>query len=109
MKFKDNLNCVYCGLNNWGYDKNDQKFPVSYELAFKFYGTDIIAYVTADELRCDSKYVEFASIETNGDLLASFEQLFENNEFKDKVETVCKKCWDNSLNSNGYDYKGIQQ
>ena len=25
MKFKDNLNCVHCELNNWGYDKNDQK------------------------------------------------------------------------------------
>ena len=109
MKFKENLVCVHCELNNWDYDKDGLQYPISYELTFKFYGTDIIAYVTTDELCCDSEYVEFAAVETTGDLLASFEQMFENNEFKDKVEAVCKECWENSLNSNDYDYKGNQQ
>ena len=46
MKFKDNLYCVNCELIHWDYDKDGQKFPISYELTFKFYGTDVIAYIT---------------------------------------------------------------
>lgn len=106
MKFKDNLNCVHCELNNWNYDKDGQKFPISYELTFKFYGTDVTAYITDYELQNGGPYVEFASIETDGELLDSFERVFENNEFRDKVCKVCEDCWNDCLDSNGYNYKG---
>ena len=106
MKFKNNLNCVHCELNNWDYDKDGQRFPISYELAFKFYGTDVTAYITSDELQNGGPYVEFAFIETDGELLDSFERVFENNEFQDKVCKVCEDCWNDCLDSNGYNYKG---
>lgn len=107
MKFKDNLNCVQCELNNWDYDKDGLMFPIAYELTFKFHETDVTAYVTTKELQNDSPYVEFSRVETDGDLLESFESVFENNEFKGKVRTICKNCWEDNLNSGDYDYKGL--
>lgn len=106
MKFKDNLHCVHCELNNWNYDENDQKFPISYELTFKFYGTDVTACITAEELQNGEHYVRFAIVETDGELLESFEEVFEDNEFRDKVCKVCENCWNNSLDSNTYNFKG---
>ena len=106
MKFKDNLYCVHCELIHWDYDENDRKFPISYELTFKFYGTDVTAYITSEELQNERPYVEFVSIETNGELLESFEKVFENNEFRDKVCKVCEDCWNDCLDSNDYNYKG---
>ena len=106
MKFKDNLYCVHCELNDWNYDEYGLKFPISYELTFKFYGTDVIAYITTEELQNEEPYVEFAVIETDGELLESFEQVFENNEFRDKVCKVCEDCWNNWLDSDNYNYKG---
>ncbi len=108
MKFKDNLKCINCELSNWDYDKDGLTFPIAYELTFKFYGTDVIANVTTKELQKDSLYVEFVSVETDGDLSESFKDVFEANEFKGKVKTICKNCWENNLNSNGYDYKGLK-
>ena len=106
MKFIDNLNCINCELIHWNYDKDDHKFPISYELTFKFYGTDVTAYITSEELQNKGSYIKFASIETNEELLDSFEQVFENNEFRDKVCKVCENCWNDCLDSNNYNYKG---
>ena len=106
MKFKNNLNCIYCELIHWDYDKDDQKFPISYGLTFEFYGTDVTAYVTTEELQNGGPYVKFVTIETDGELLDSFEQVFENNEFRDKVCKVCEDCWNDYLDSNSYNYKG---
>ena len=105
-KFKDNLYCVYCELIHWDYDENDRKFPISYELTFRFYDTDVIAYITTEELQNGGPYVHFAIIETNEELLESFEKVFENYEFRDKVCKVCENCWNDCLDSNNYDYKG---
>ena len=105
MKFIDNLYCVYCELIHWDYDENDRKFPISYELTFRFYDTDVIAYITTEELQNGGPYVHFAIIETNGELLESFEEVFEDNEFRDKVCKVCENCWNNSLDSNTYNFK----
>jgi len=108
MKFKDNLNCVHCELNNWDYDKDGLMYPIAYELAFKFYGTDVTACITAEELQNDAEGA-FASVETDGELLTSFEEVFEDNDyFRDKVREVCKECWDDNLNSNDYDYQGLK-
>ena len=106
MKFKDNLNCINCELIYWNYDKDGQKFPISYELTFKFYDADVIAYITIEELQNGGPYVKFASIETYGETLDNFEQVFENNEFRDKVCKVCEDCWNDCLDSNDYNYKG---
>ena len=106
MKFKDNLYCVHCELNYWDYDEDGQKFPISYELTFKFYGTDVTAYITTEELQNEEPYVHFADIETYGELLESFEQVFENNEFRDKICKVCEDCWNDWLDSTDYNYKG---
>jgi hypothetical protein len=106
MKFKDNLNCIHCELNNWDYDDDCLKYPIAYELTFKFYGTTITAYISAEELQEDGT---FAKIETDGELLASFEEVFEDHDyFKDKVRKVCKDCWENELDSNDYDYQGLK-
>ena len=108
MKFKDNLNCVHCELNNWDYDKDGLMYPIAYELTFKFYGTDVTAYITAEELQNDAEGA-FASIETDGELLTSFEEVFEDHDyFRDKVREVCKECWEDNLNSNDYDYQGLK-
>ena len=40
------------------------------------------------------------------ELLESFEKVFENNEFRDKVCKICENCWNNNLDSNDYNYKG---
>ena len=106
MKFKDNLYCVNCELIHWNYDKDGQKFPISYELTFKFYGADVIAYITIEELQNGGPYVKFVSIETYGETLDNFEQVFENNEFRDKICKVCEDCWNDCLDSNDYNYKG---
>ena len=106
MKFKDNLDCVYCELNYWDYDEDGQKFPISYELTFKFYGIDGITYVTTKELQNGGSYVHFDIIDITGDLFDSFEKIFENYEFRDKVCKVCENCWNNNLDSNDYKYKG---
>ena len=106
MKFKDNLYCVHCELNNWNYDKEDHKFPISYELTFKFYGTDVTAYIITEELQNGGPYVHFDIIDITGDLFDSFEKVFENYEFRDKVCKVCENCWNDCLDSNNYDYKG---
>ena len=108
MKFKNNLNCVHCELNEWDYDKNGLMYPVAYELTFKFYGTDVTAYIEASELQNDAEGA-FASVETDGELLTSFEEVFEDHDyFKDKVREVCKECWEDNLNSNDYDYQGLK-
>lgn len=106
MKFKDNLHCVHCELVNWNYDKDDKKFPILYELTFKFYGTDVTACITTKELQNGGPYVRFAIVETDGELLESFEEVFEDNKFRDKVCKVCENCWNNNLDSNDYNYKG---
>lgn len=108
MKFKDNLTCVHCELNNWDYDNNGSRFPIAYELTFKFYGTDVTAYINAEELQNDAEGT-FASVETNGELLSSFEEVFEEHDyFKDKVRKVCRDCWEDELDSTNYDYQGIK-
>jgi hypothetical protein len=108
MKFKDNLNCTNCELCDWSYDNDGQKYPTGYELTFKFYGTIVTACITTDELQEDAEGA-FDSVSTDGELLTSFEEVFEdNNYFKDKVKEACKKCWDDSLDSNVYDYKGLK-
>ena len=106
MKFKDNLYCINCELIHWDYDENGQKFPISYELTFTFYGTDVTACITTEELQNGEHYVRFAIVETDGELLESFEEVFEDNEFRDKVCKVCEDCWNNSLDSNTYNFKG---
>ena len=106
MKFKDNLYCINCELVGWDYDENGRQFPILYKLTFKFYGTDVIAYITIEELQNGGPYVKFASIETYGETFDNFEQVFENNEFRDKVCKVCENCWNGNLDSNDYNYKG---
>ena len=106
MKFKDNLYCINCELIHWGYDENGRKFPISYELTFTFYGTDVTACITTEELQNGEHYVRFAIVETDGELLESFEEVFEDNKFRDKVCKVCENCWNNSLDSNTYNFKG---
>ena len=106
MKFKDNLYCINCELIHWAYDENGRKFPISYELTFTFYGTDVTACITTEELQNGEHYVRFAIVETDGELLESFEEVFEDNEFRDKVCKVCEDCWNNSLDSNTYNFKG---
>ena len=108
MKFKDNLNCINCELNDWDYDKDGLRYPIAYELVFKFYGTDVTAYILAKELQNDAEGT-FTSVETTGELMASFEEVLEDNDyFKDKVQKVCKECWENELDSNDYDYQGLK-
>ena len=108
MKFKENLTCVHCELNNWDYDSNGDRFPIAYELTFKFYGTDVTTYINAEELQNDAEGT-FASVETNGELLSSFDEVFEEHDyFRDKVRKVCKDCWENELDSTNYDYQGIK-
>ena len=108
MKFKDNLNCTNCELFNWDYDKDGLMYPIVYELAFKFYGTDVIVRIRAEELQNDAEGT-FDSMETDGELLTSFEEVMDDhNYFRDKVKEVCKKCWEESLDSNDYDYKGLK-
>ena len=106
-KFKDNLYCIHCELVGWDYDENGRQFPILYRLTFKFYGIDAIAYVTTKELQNGGPYVHFDIIDINGELLESFEQVFENNEFKDKVCKVCEDCWNDWLDSDNYNYKGV--
>ena len=106
MKFKDNLYCINCELIHWDYDENGKQFPISYGLTFTFYGTDVTAYITTKELQSKEPYVEFAVIETDRELLESFEQVFENNEFLYKVCKVCEDCWNNCLDNTDYNYKG---
>ena len=106
MKFKDNLYCINCELIHWDYDEYGQKFPISYELTFTFYGTDVTACITTEELQNGEHYVRFAIVETDGELLESFEEVFEDNKFRDKVCKVCENCWNNNLDSNDYNYKG---
>ena len=106
MKFIDNLNCINCELIHWDYDENGKQFPISYGLTFTFYGTDVTAYIITEELQNGGPYVHFAIIDTDEELLKSFEKVFENNEFRDKVCKVCENCWNNNLDSNDYNYKG---
>ena len=109
MKFKDNLECTYCELNNWDYDRDGFKYPIAYKLVFKFYGTTITAYITAEELQEDAEGT-FASVKTDGDLLASFEEVFELNDyFIDKLRKVCQECWENDLDSTEYNYQGLKE
>ena len=105
-KFKDNLYCINCELVGWNFDENGRQFPILYKLTFKFYGIDAIAYVTTKELQNGGPYVHFDIIDITGDLFDSFEKIFENYEFRDKVCKVCENCWNNNLDSNDYNYKG---
>ena len=108
MKFKENLECTYVELFSWDYDKDGLRYPTSYELVFKFYGTTVTAHIEASELREDAEGV-FCFAETDGELLTSFEEVFEDNDyFKDKVKEVCKKCWEDELDTNDYDYQGYE-
>ena len=105
-KFKDNLYCIRCELVGWNFDENGRQFPILYGLTFKFYGIDAITYVTTKELQNGGPYVHFDIIDITGDLFDSFEKIFENYEFRDKVCKVCENCWNNNLDSNDYNYKG---
>jgi predicted Ser/Thr protein kinase len=109
MKFKDNLDCIRYELIHWDYDQDGLRLPISYGLTFKFYGTEVTAYINADELQDDAEGT-FAQVETDGELLASFEEVFENNNyFRDKVRKVCQECWEEELDSNDYNYQGLKE
>jgi hypothetical protein len=103
MKFKDNLECIHCELNMWDYDDYGGQYPLAYQLTFKFYGTIVTAWINVSELQTGG----FASVETDGELLASFDEVFENhNYFIDKIRKVCKECWENVLDNIHYDFEG---
>ena len=109
MKFKENLECTFCELYSWDYDENGYRYPTIYELVFEFYGTKITAWINATELQ-DNSEGAFSQIETNGELLTSFEEVFDDyDNFKDKVREVCKKCWEEELDTNDYNYQGLKE
>lgn len=109
MKFKDNLECTYHELYSWDYDEGGFMYPSIYELVFEFYGTRITAWIRAEELQDDAGCA-FCQVETSGELLASFEEVFENNDnFRDKLKAECKKCWEEELDTNEYNYQGLKE
>lgn len=106
MKIKNNLECVHCELCDWSYDNEDQKYPTDYEFAFNFYGQEIRATITTKELQNDNPGVNFAYCETQSDLLLSFEDLFQNGNYKDNIRKLCKSAWEELSDNLSYDYKG---
>lgn len=109
VELKENLYCTHVELNNWDYDEEDQKRPITYELSFRYYGVEVSAYLTTESLK--DKRVDFSMVECASDLLASFEDIFISSNFlDDKIFELCKKHWDEVEGKDSeYNYDGTRQ
>ena len=108
MKIKKGLTCVDCELHHWDFDSEGNKYPISYVLHCKFHKTDVFAVIHTSELQSISEFVKFEYVNTNSDLLASFEDVFLVNDLKDVIRSICRKCWNSELDSIVYDYLGFK-
>jgi len=86
--------------------------PIEYVLNFKFQGEDVLAKLTTTNL---SNFIYGTELEpyyvqTPSDLLSSFENEFNNDEFCEKVCDYCKNLWENFCQKTQikpiYDYLG---
>lgn len=109
VELKENLYCTHVELNNWDYDEEDQKRPITYELSFRYYGVEVSAYLTTESLK--DKRLDFSMEECASDLLASFEDIFISSNFlDDKIFELCKKHWDEVEGKDSeYNYDGTRQ
>ena len=109
VELKENLYCTHVELNNWDYDEENQKRPITYELSFRYYGVEVSAYLTTESLK--DKRVDFSMVECASDLLASFEDIFISSNFlDDKIFELCKKHWDEVEGKDSeYNYDGTRQ
>lgn len=109
VELKENLYCTHVELNNWDYDEEDQKRPITYELSFRYYGVEVSAYLTTESLK--DKRLDFSMVECASDLLASFEDIFISSNFlDDKIFELCKKHWDEVEGKDSeYNYDGTHQ
>ncbi len=109
VELKENLYCTHVELNNWDYDEEDQKRPITYELSFRYYGVEVSAYLTTESLK--DKRLDFSMVECASDLLASFEDIFISSNFlDDKIFELCKKHWDEVEGKDSeYNYDGTRQ
>lgn len=109
VELKENLYCTHVELNNWDYDEEDQKRPITYELSFRYYGVEVSAYLTTESLK--DKRLDFSMVECASDLLASFEDIFISSNFlDDKIFELCKKHWDEVDGKDSeYNYDGTHQ
>lgn len=108
VELKENLYCTHVELNNWDYDEENQKRPITYELSFRYYGVEVSAYLTTESLQ--DKELDFCMVECRGDLLASFENIFTSSNFlDDKIFELCKKLWDEVEGEESeYEYDGTR-
>lgn len=109
VELKENLYCTHVELNNWDYDEEDQKRPITYELSFRYYGVEVSAHLTTESLK--DKRLDFSMVECASDLLASFEDIFISSNFlDDKIFELCKKHWDEVEGKDSeYNYDGTRQ
>ena len=109
VELKENLYCTHVELNNWDYDEEDQKRPITYERSFRYYGVEVSAYLTTESLK--DKRLDFSMVECASDLLASFEDIFISSNFlDDKIFELCKKHWDEVEGKDSeYNYDGTRQ
>lgn len=92
VTFADNLICTQVELEDWYYDEEDQRVPRVYRLVFRFHDVLISSQLYAKKLQTNQ--VEFSMIECDGDLLKSFEDKFEYEDFSQKIREVCQKHWE---------------
>ena len=108
VELKENLYCTHVELNNWDYDEEDQKRPITYELSFRYYGVEVSAYISI--IRLQKHEVYFSMVECDGDLLEPFENLFrDSDELYENIFELCKKHWDEVEGEESeYEYDGTR-
>lgn len=106
VEIKENLICTQVSVHDWKYDEEDEMYPVLYELDFRYYDTEISAYLST--VRLQKQELVFDMIEGEGDLLNAFEDILHFNvELGNKIYELCKKCWDEEFGKDSkYEFYG---
>lgn len=96
-------------LNNWGHDGESNEFPTSYLLEVKFHDDRFVAAFTTKDLKATQNGETLNSfyIESESDLLESFESKLEDEDVTKDILAYCEKIWKDYYGNNGvYNYLG---
>ena len=104
VELREHLICTNVELNNWDYDDDGMKYPKAYTLAFRFHGVQVTATLSTGDLFEGD--IKFGTVECDGDLLASFEDVFEQNDFTVEISNLCEGCWKDEEEESKYNFVG---
>ena len=113
VTINENVAILSVDVNNWGYDEEDNEYPVAYEASIRFFGHELIMHFSVDDLRDykNGEGLRNIGLEGDSDLFDSMDAYFEKNDEAAKMLAgMSKEAWDLYYGDNTpYDYLGNKQ